>query len=216
MKWVRIAVCAALLLLLRGLTWGQQTSAPPTIAVVGIGEERQSPELRSLQDGLVHLVQSELGSRSGARVVSRRQTALFLDELGMGAAELTQSATSQRFGQAASADYLVLLRILGGAGLAAEVTVESVATAKQVWSGTVTGPTPDLPTLAAKVTDPLISALHLPPAQPLPTVHGATPALAVLDFHSEGAAGTLDRHLADLADLLSANLTAFDVPLVER
>ncbi len=27
---------------------------------------------------------------------------------------------------------------------------------------------------------------------------------------------TLDRHLADLADLLSANLTAFDVPLVER
>ncbi|MGD0111875.1 MAG: CsgG/HfaB family protein, partial [Armatimonadota bacterium] len=42
------------------------------------------------------------------------------------------------------------------------------------------------------------------------------PALAVLDFHSEGAAGELDRHLAELADLLSANLTAFDVPLVER
>ncbi len=148
--------------------------------------------------------------------MSRRQTALFLDELGMGAAELTQSATSQRFGQAASADYLVLLRILGGAGLAAEVTVEDVATAKQVWSGTVTGPTPDLPTLAAKVADPLISALHLPPAQPPPSVPGRAPALAVLDFHSEGAASTLDRHLADLADLLSANLTAFDVPLVER
>ncbi len=65
MKWVRIAVCIALVVLVRGLTWGQQTSTSPTIAIVGIGEERQSPELRSLQDGLVHLVQSELGSRSG-------------------------------------------------------------------------------------------------------------------------------------------------------
>ncbi|MDH4179265.1 MAG: hypothetical protein OEV33_02045, partial [Armatimonadota bacterium] len=40
--------------------------------------------------------------------------------------------------------------------------------------------------------------------------------LAVLDFRSEGAAGPLDRHLADLTDLLSANLTALEVPLVER
>jgi tetratricopeptide (TPR) repeat protein/TolB-like protein len=215
----RLAVCAVLLACAGAAACGDERpgpAVPPALAVIGIGEERQSPEARALQDGLVHLVQSDLASRSAARIVSRGRTALLLDELGMTASQLTEAATSQRFGQAVSADYLVLVQLARGDGLSARVTVARVTGEAPVWEGTVAATTPEVATLAEKVVDSLIGALHLSPPRAAAGGLAAAPALAVLDFRSEGPASALDQHAQDLADLLCANLTALGVPLVER
>ncbi|HUW12066.1 MAG TPA: CsgG/HfaB family protein, partial [Anaerolineae bacterium] len=212
----RLTISIALAICLGAPAWGQVSAAAPAVAIIGVGQERQSPELQSLQAGLVHLVQSELGSRSGARVVSRSRTALFLEELGLGAAQLTEPETGQRFGQAAAADYLVLVQLVGDGELRATVTAVQVSSGRQVWSAGFTGPQEALPTLAAETAGALVEALALPPVQVPAFAAGPAPMLAVLDFRSEGAAGPLDRHLADLSDLLSVNLTALEVPLVER
>ena len=63
-------------LALCGVAATAQAVAPATIAVIGVGEGRQSPELQSLQAGLVHLVQSEIAGRSAARLVSRNQMSM--------------------------------------------------------------------------------------------------------------------------------------------
>jgi len=186
----------------------------PVIAVLGVGQERQSPDLQSAQDGLVHLVQSELAARSAARMVSRRQTALFLEELGMGAVRLTEPETSQRFGSAVSADYLVLVQVSGDGALRATVTVTHVPSGKQVWGASFSGE--QIASLADDMSGALVEALDLPPPQAVVVGAGPLPMVAVLDFRSGGAASPFDRHLADLADLLSADLSALEVPLVER
>ena len=186
----------------------------PVIAVLGVGQERQSPELRSRQEGLVHLVQSELASRAAGQVVGRQQTALFLEELGMGAAQLTEPGTSQRFGSALSADYLVLVQVVGDRELRATVTVTRVSSGEETWGASFSGE--QLASLAEGISGALVEVLHLPPAQAAAVQAGPAPTVAVLDFRSGGVAGSLDRHLGDLADLLSANLSALEVPLVER
>jgi tetratricopeptide (TPR) repeat protein len=214
----RLAVSAALLVWSSAPTLGSTDrgpAVPPALAVIGVGAERQSPEVQALQEGLVHLVQSDLASRCAARIVSRSRTTLLLDELGMTASQLTEPATSQRFGQAVSADYLVLIRLAPGDGPSAEVTVERVTGAAPVWSRSVAGPAHDIAALAEKVTEAVIAALHLSPPQ-APAGAAPAPLLAVLDFRSEGLASALDQHAPDLADLLCANLTALGVPLVER
>jgi tetratricopeptide (TPR) repeat protein len=212
----RLPISIALAICLGAPAWGQVSAAAPAVAIIGVGEERQSPELQSLQEGLVHLVQSEIAGRSAARLVSRNQTALFLDELGMGAAQLTELETGQRFGSALSADFLVLVELSGERELTAAVTVTEVSSAEQVWGANFTGPAAALVLLASEIGDTLVKALDLPLAQAAAPAAGPAPMLAVLDFRSGGSAGPLDLHLADLADLLSANLSALDVPLVER
>jgi tetratricopeptide (TPR) repeat protein len=210
-RWMVVTVA---LFCLAPAAWAEYGST--VVAVIGVGEERQSPELKSLQEGLVHLVQSELAARSAARLVSRRRTALFLEELGMGTAQLTEPGTGQRFGSALSADYLALVQISGDGVLRASVTVTQVSSGKQVWGCSFSGRAEALGSLATSIAGALVEALHLPPAQAAAAEAGPAPTVAVLDFRSGGPAGPLDRHLADLADLLSADLSALEVPLVER
>jgi tetratricopeptide (TPR) repeat protein len=190
---------------------------PATIAVLAVGAEALSPGLAARQAGLVHLVQSDLQARSAARVLSRGQAALFLDELGLAAAGLTEPETAQRYGRAVAADYLVLVRVAAeGPNVSARVSVERVGDGAEVWRGEFAAPAEQPAALADEVAAALVQALRLPSAPPRAPEAGAAPTLAVLDFRSEGEAGALDAYLADLADLLSANLTALELPLVER
>ena len=207
---------ALLAVALCGGTAAGHAATPVAIAVISVGESRHSPELASRQEGLVHLVQSELATRSAARVVSRRQTALFLDELGMGAAQLTERETGQRFGSAMSADYLVLVELSGEGELTAAVSVTQMSSGEQVWGASFREPAEGLAPLAEEVSGALVEAMGWPPPQAVVGTGGPLPVVAVLDFRSGGSAGRLDRHLADLADLLCANLTTLGVPLVER
>jgi tetratricopeptide (TPR) repeat protein len=191
--------------------------APPAIAVVPAGTHAAAPELRALQDGLVHLLQSGLAQSTGAQLVSRHRTSLFLDELGMGAAQFVDLTTAQRFGHAVSADYLVLVRVRSMDGeLSATATAKEIASGEQVWRGEVAGSVAQLGDLASRLAGDLRRELRLPAPFPPGPDDGPTPALAVLDFRSTGDAGELDRHLTDLADLLSADLDALGIPLVER
>jgi tetratricopeptide (TPR) repeat protein len=214
MTSLRLALATLILLGLGACAWAQGQA--PAVAVIGIGQDRQSPELQVLQEGLVHMVQSDLATRAGASIVSRQRTALFLDELGLGAAGLAERGTGQRFGSALSADYVALVQLSGDGELTARVAATKVSSGEQVWAASFREPAEKLASLAEEVGGALVNALGLPPARKAAPASGTTPTVAVFDFRSGGSAGPLDSRLSDLTDLLSANLTALDVPLVER
>lgn len=192
-----------------------------TIAVLEFVDKGPSVELAPLRTALAEMLTGDLSKYVGLHAVERVRVDQFLNEARLGGSGAVDAATAQRAGRVLTADYLLSGSFSGkDETIALEAVLTKVGEQEPVARWKWSRPAAELFQLEQEIAETCLAKLGLrnaEPAAPPPTKKGPSPRVAVISFRNVAGSAKLAEMEAGFADILQADLGAFEnIRLVER